>query len=103
MRKSEEVSEEDKELIRKLTKAQVKFAAELMLDDHWKWSDDGLHYCQSAVELADIMLQIYWNNDVERLTGLLNNKPYGVEESLGNFPGDGLSDAFYEPEPAVLS
>lgn len=87
----------DKALIRKLTDAQVKYAAEMMLDDHWRCSDDGWDYCQAAVELAHIMLHIDYNDDVQRLTGMLNNtSESGYLESLGNFACDGICPEFYD-------
>jgi hypothetical protein len=73
-----------------LTEAQVTYAAELMLGDHWKWSCDGWAYCITAAELADIMLCIYNDNDMSRLKRLLTTpRDYDDRsiESLGNFRG----------------
>jgi hypothetical protein len=93
----------DKEMISRLTKAQLKWAADMMLDDHWQYSDDGWDYCQGAVGLAHTMLHISYDQDTERLEGLLNNKPEdNPEDSLGYVPCDGVCPAFYELKPIAL-
>lgn len=93
--------EVNKELIHRLTKAQLKHAAAMMLDDHWEYSDDGWDYCQAAADLAHTMLHIDYDDDVKRLTKLLNN-PCGEEESLANFACDGVCQEFYDLKPPSL-
>jgi hypothetical protein len=91
------------EMILELTKAQLTWAAEMMLDDHWQWSDDGWDYCQGAVALAHDMLEISYNGDKERLEKMLNADPEDNEaESMANFPCDGVCPAIYDLKPRSL-
>jgi len=84
-----------KKLLHELTRAQCTYAAKLLADDHWEYSDDAWDYAQAAAELAHIMLQLDYNDDLDGLNDLL-------KKGLSDFACDGIGPAFYELKPKAL-
>jgi len=97
-------------LLEQLKTAQLEHTARYIADAlAHGYSDDEYDYLKGALALAQVMLTIDYNKDLNRLDCLLNKKSGALEykginfqESLDDFACDGIAEAFYKLKPNAL-
>lgn len=78
----------------KLLKAQAKWTADLLTDEHWTYSDDGIDYVSAACRLFSNMV----TNDREAFEKVLNTK----SEIIDNYACDGICPEIFSLNAPAL-